>query len=485
MHADPSLPAVDPELLVLSIEPRAGSASANEEWERSIGTSRSPWQKLAVADAIEARRLVMAASGGEMTTAQFFLVPGEPDPRPILLNFIPVQLADRSADLPVIVTGEVLESPGSWNANQTEQHRMETLGRMTMGIAHDVNNLLSGIIGHSELMKSALNEGPEVEELQEHVRTIERAALDGGALIQKIQRYIRREQRTAFIPLDLPTLIQDCIVLTRPYWYNEPRRQGIAISIEQQLDQVPAVLGSASELRDVLVNLILNAVQAMPGGGLVSFRCWCSENRVCLSIHDTGVGMSPAVRQRIFEPLYTTKGDGGTGMGLAVVAGVVREHDGSIRVQSSLGTGTGFTLEFPAGNLDIENRMEDDTPEEIHHDSLRILVVDDETMVRTVLRKLLVVRGHRVTVAASGVEGLEELGRNDFDAIITDQAMPEMNGREFARKARELSPLTPIALLTGDTHIGSTDHTISAVLAKPFKIDEVEATLAALVGAAP
>jgi two-component system, cell cycle sensor histidine kinase and response regulator CckA len=484
MQSDPLFAPVDPEVLVTSIDPETGLAQPNPEWLSVLGSADDPFGAMDEPDAADARRLVKEASEGRMTTAKLFLLTTPADPRPVLLNFIPVHLADRTSGFPVVVTGEILEQPGTWTANQTEQHRMETLGRMTMGIAHDFNNLLSGIIGHAELMQSALGRDLDVEVLQEHVSTIRLAAKDSGDRIKTLQTYIRKEQKAAFIPLDLPSIIQDCVVLTRPYWYNEPRRQGIAITVDQDLGRVPSIMGSAAELRDVLVNLILNAVQAMPGGGVLKIRSWHSEERVVISVADTGVGMSPAVRARIFEPMYTTKGEGGNGMGLAVTSGVVQEHGGTIDVDSSLGVGTCFTLRFPVG-LDQAVRTEESgtgskaEPADLPRASngVRVLVVDDEPMVRSVLRKLLALRGHTVIEADSGAEALSILQNEQFDVIVTDQGMPEMNGREFARRTRALLPDIPIVLLTGDTHTGTTDASISAVLAKPFKIDEVEGTI--------
>ena len=195
--------------------------------------------------------------------------------------------------------------------------------------------------------------------------------------------------------------------------------------------------------------------------------------------------MSDAVLARIFDPQFTTKGDKGSGMGLAVAHGVIREHNGNIRVESRQGAGTNFTLEFPLGSDDVPEEDDEETVSEHDHvPGLRILVVDDEPMVRSVIRRLLGLRGHQIVEADSGQQGLERLLDAPFDVIITDQGMPEMSGREFARQAHSLYPAIPIMLLTGDTHAGTPDDSIALVLAKPFKIAEIEAALAGLVGSA-
>jgi CheY-like chemotaxis protein len=350
-----------------------------------------------------------------------------------------------------------------------------------MGITHDFNNLLSGILGYTELLRVYTTTHEVDPTFDEHLETIEKAALDGAALIRKIQQYIRQEKQTRFEPVDLPSLIQDCILLTRPYWFNEPRRQGLEIELDtDRLRDVPPVLGSAVELREVLVNLILNAVQAMPRGGRLTLSTGFSEVQgVQIRVADTGVGMSETVRNRIFEPLFTTKGERGTGMGLAVSYGIVQEHDGTIDVVSSLGQGTEFILAFPPAEEVVQAEEEEVAAPPSR--AARILLVDDERMVRSVLSKLLVLRGHEVATAASGPEALALLEETPFDLVIADQAMPEMSGRELAQILRRRWPPLPFVLLTGDTEIGETGEDINVILRKPFQIDEVEATIQRLL----
>ena len=326
------------------------------------------------------------------------------------------------------------------------------------------------------MLKSYVTDDAPTVSFEEHLQTIEQAALDGASLIQKIQKYIRQEKHTHFEPLDLTDLVQDCITLTRPYWYNEPRRQGIAIGIEEHLEEIPLVMGSATELREVIINLILNAVQAMPEGGTLSFQTKRrDEDTVCVSITDTGLGMTEGVLKRIFEPLYTTKGDRGTGMGLAVSYGIIQEHDGTIAVESQPGSGSTFILSIPIAVDPVSKKR---VKEEIQPAvSARILIVDDEQMVRTILGKLLRLKGHIVTQVSSGSEALEITEIQPFDLIFTDHGMPEMSGSELARQLRTRFPDLPIVLLTGDTEIGAAAEHVNTVLSKPFKIDELQATI--------
>ncbi len=471
----------EPELLVATCSPQGDLIAANEAWQALLGSTDDAWIHLSPEDQVLARQCVEEAAEGHLVTNQIFPVQMRDEPIPVLLHFLPVHLIDATGQSQVraiTISGEVLAEPTTWTVSQTQRHRLETLGRMTMGIAHDFNNLLSGILGYTELLKTFTVTPSLTDTYAEHLTTIEKAALDGAALVKKIQQFIRQEKQTLFEPLDLPSLLQDCVLFTRPYWYNEPRRQGIDITLTQDLQEVPPVMGSAAELREVFVNLILNAVQAMPQGGELTLGTHCGEN-VQVHVTDTGLGMSETVRNRIFEPLFTTKGEHGTGMGLAVSYGIIQEHEGKIQVRSKLGEGTTFSLTFPPAQDAPLAKTEEAVagPSE----SARILLVDDELMVRTVLTKLLSLRGHSVQAAASGPEALTVTDADGFDLVIVDQAMPEMNGRELARILRGRFPEMPIVLLTGDTEVGEPGAEIDVILSKPFQINEVEATIQKLI----
>lgn len=471
-----SFPHFEPELLFATFSLGGDPIYLNEAWQTVMGEN---WSRLSTEDQQRAGQYLSETAGGSLVTNQFFLlvVPAQEEALPLLLNFLPVHFpeGDTTHVSAVTVTGEVLREPDTWTQSQTQRNRLETLGRMTMGIAHDFNNLLSGILGYTELLKSYAEEDVKDETLSDHLRTIEQAALDGAALIRKIQQYIRQEKQTHFTPLDIPTLIQDCVSLTRPYWYNEPRRQGIAIEVSQEFEDVPPVTGSATELREVFLNLILNAVQAMPEGGTMTFHTYDSPDGVRIDVTDDGVGMSENVKQRIFEPLYTTKGERGTGMGLAVSYGIIQEHEGTIRVESRLGEGTSFHITLPRAEETRKERR--DITEEGPGRSARVMVVDDERMVRTILEKLLTLKGHHVTQAESGEEAIELAGSNEFDVVFTDLGMPEMNGRQLARELRARHPDLPIVLLTGDTEAGEPGGDVDVVLSKPFKIDQLESAI--------
>ena len=478
------LPIVEPDLLMATFTPDGMPTFRNEAWVRVLGNSNDVWSDLSDEDIARTRKFTTDAAAGLLVTNEFFLLsPSDEDPLPLLLSFLPVHVAENgTAEVKaVVVSGEVLREPDTWMQNQTQRNRVETLGRMTMGIAHDFNNLLSGILGYTELLKQSADEGEPIGTQREYLRTIERAALDGASLIRKIQQYIRNEQQKQFEPLDVETLIRECVSLSRPYWYNEPRRQGISIDIDLELATVPPILGSGTELREVFLNLILNAVQAMPDGGKLRIASQDEGNGLIrVTVEDSGGGMPEHVRRRIFEPLFTTKGERGTGMGLSVSYGIIREHDGRIEVESAPGEGTRFNISLPASAEDaaVKSRKEPESAVQ----PARVLVVDDEPMVRSLLVKLLGRRGHDVVDASSGPQALELIsGGTDFDIIFTDHGMPDMNGRQFAKALRALPFTDLVVLLTGDTEVGDSDDIIDLVLGKPFKLQQLDKAIRDLV----
>lgn len=476
-----ALPSLDPDLLVANVSADGTILSRNAAWMQFFGDDDYLWTHLSDGDSDLAARNLKEAVGGSLVTHALFMVTSRQRdlPVPVLLHFIPVPDETDGRIRAVSITGEVLTEPTTWTESQTQRHRMETLGRMTMGMAHDFNNLLSGILGHLELWRL---ESPPDERQAEHMDTIESAAASGADLIGRIQRYIRQEAQSAFEPLDLNALIEDCLQFTRPYWYNEPRRQGIHIEASFEKEQLPEIRGTRSELRDVFVNLILNAIHALPEGGNIRIRSFQDNEGIGVEVSDTGTGMPPEVAKRVFEPLFSTKGESGNGMGLSVAAGTMREHGGSIAVHSEQGTGTRFTLRFPVKRETFPtSAAQTETSEHSGRLSPRtILVVDDEDMVRTVITRLLTIRGHDVIAVESAHAALDILDSRNWDLVLTDQGMPGMTGRELAHQIHKRCPALPILLLTGDTDIDVNPSEISRVLTKPFKLANVEAVIAEL-----
>ncbi len=476
-------PVPAPSVLLVATFDRDGRVRFRDgAWRSVFGEGPDAWLRLSDDDRVLVLEALAEAAAGYVVTHQIVTVPtpGRAEPLPVLMHFVPAHSAPARDDRPtpadgVAVTAEVLAEPTSFTEVSTRRHRFELVGRMTTGVVHDLNNLLASMLGHLELIRA---QHTLAAEAAEHWAVIERAALDGALLIGKIQRFLRQEKDESYSDVDVSEIAREAGAFTRPYWQNEALRQDIQIAYAEDLTASAVVSGSASELREVLVNLVLNAVQAMPVGGTLLVRTWQDADHVFVAVADTGVGMTPEVQARAFEPMYSTKGAAGNGMGLAVAASIVQAHNGQITVESTPGTGTVLRLRFPrlparrgeAGRAPSGEAM------------LRVLVVDDEPRVGQVLLRLLGLRGHRVELAGSGMEALARTDLGSFDAVVTDLGMPGMNGRELAARLREHHPRLPIVLLTGDTEHGHADDLVSAVLSKPFRADDVEATLRRVCG---
>ena len=483
MQSDSSLPLAT-ELLVASVTPDETIVFRNEAWQSLLGVGDGVWETLPAEDRELASEYVREAIRGTLVTNRVFFVtlPNRDQPLPILMHFIPVPAASN-ADIPssVTITGEVLAEPDSWVVSQTQRNRIENVGRMTLGLIHEINNMLTNILGNLEIIEQSDVLPHDNPLLLDYIKTIQKAAADGASMTKNVKHYIRNEKSTAFESLDLNELIRDCISFTRPYWHNEPRRKGIEIRASLDLKETPPILGSAVELKEVFINLITNAVQAMPrGGDLVLSTAYDKVHGVLVAISDTGNGMSDTIKKRIFDPLFTTKGKQGTGMGLSICHSVLQNHDAEIQVQSELGQGSTFTIYFNPADSPLPEQHTPDTilPDKVAH----VLAVDDEPGVRNVLTNLLSLQGHSVQVAASGAEALEQLDQAEqIDIVFTDHGMPGMNGRQLAQAIRRNRPDLPIVLITGDTEFDDPYEDINVVIGKPFMLQDLQNAINELV----
>ena len=482
----PSLP-VSTEILTATCTLSGSVSFRNAFWKDIFGDSDDPWHNLSPEDREEVETCISEAATGSLVTNRIFFVhnPLRDNLLPVLMHFLPVRHSDDTDDselVAITLTGEVLAEPGSTIINQTQRSRFENLGRMTLGSIHNINNYLASILGSLEIIQELALITEEDADLASYLHNIRRAASDGAGITRRIQDYMRNEVREEGRPVNLSALLDECKDLTEPYWNYEPRRKGIIIQTKMQLKEVPFLLGNEGELREVFINIIQNAIHAMPEGGDLVFATWLDEaNQVCASIQDTGSGIPPSVLNRIFDPLFTTKGEKGNGMGLAVSEGIVKRHHGSIQVETEPGKGTTFCLCFPA----IDTPASENKPVHQSHYShpVRVLAVDDEEGIRSVIHRLLKLKGHTVTVASSGQEALDIMETQSFDIVFTDLGMPGMNGRQLAAAIRTKEEDMPIVLLSGDTELGSHSATISAILAKPFTLSDLLDAIYTLVPA--
>lgn len=378
-----------------------------------------------------------------------------------------------------------------------QQERLRALGQMASGIAHDINNALVPVLLGSDLMLTApMNLSPQGRRLMEGIKT---ASKDIANTVSRLKEFYRQRQHTDPVTeIDLNSLANEAIDLTRPRWRDIPQQRGKVVNLCTELkSSLPKFGGNESEIRQALINLILNAVDAMPQGGSLTLRSSLAANHafpgaqkpvdcVCLEVIDTGVGMDEETRRRCLEPFFSTKGTRGTGLGLAMVYGVMQRHKGRVEIQSEVGRGTTMRLVFPVTAITARvNDNTGDTPAPLAP-PMRILCIDDEPMVLEVVAGVLAQLGHQVTPRESGPAGLETFRRalaekNPFDAIITDLGMPEMDGQAVAAAAKGISPRTPVILLTGwgifmNSSADKPNH-VDCILSKPPSIGDLAAAL--------
>jgi len=348
--------------------------------------------------------------------------------------------------------------------------KLRALGELASGVAHDFNNVLAVILARAQLLQTQVSD----ERLKRNLDVIARAAIDGSNTIKRIQNYARLRNDHNFTLIDLNQLILDTVDMTRTHWKDNAELAGKKIKLETDLTGEIAIEGDPSELREVLINLIINAVDAMPSGGKIQIKTEQRGDKAIITLSDTGEGIPEEIKNRIFDPFFTTKGAKGTGLGLSVSYGIISRHNGQIAVESKLGCGATFTITLPIKDRVIE---QEDKVDVKRSGLARILIIDDEESVREVLADILDLEGHRITCAEDGPTGLKLIKENEFDLVLTDLGMPGMNGWEVARSIKKIRPYLPVTLSTGwgveiDPEI-TRENGVDFVLNKPFKIDDV------------
>ncbi|HTP38086.1 MAG TPA: ATP-binding protein [Steroidobacteraceae bacterium] len=366
-----------------------------------------------------------------------------------------------------------------------QQERLSALGQMASGIAHDINNAITPAMLYLEtLLEADTALSPRARQsLPLVLQSIE----DVAATVARLREFYRpREMQAAPEPVDLNPLVEQTVQLTRARWSDMPQQRGIVVGVRTELAPgLPAVMGVRNELREALTNLIFNAVDAMPEGGTLTLRTASDRHSVVLEIVDTGVGMNEETRRRCLEPFFTTKGERGTGLGLAMVYGIVRRHQADIRIDSAPGQGTTMRIAFPLAEKPADAATTPTMP--VLPQNLKMLLIDDDPHLLKPLREILELEGHRLATADDGAAGValfREASRSDapFDVVITDLGMPRMDGRAVARAIKEIAPRVPVILLTGwgqrpDATSEVLPH-IDRVIGKPPKLQELRKALA-------
>ncbi|HEV7441673.1 MAG TPA: CHASE3 domain-containing protein [Steroidobacteraceae bacterium] len=385
-----------------------------------------------------------------------------------------------------------------------QQERLLALGQMASGIAHDINNAISPVALYTE---SLLEREPGLSpRARSHLETIQRAIDDVAQTVARMREFYRqREPHSTLVPVDMNALVRQIVDLTRARWSDMAQRRGIAIEMRTDLaPDLPTIMGADNEIRDALTNLIFNAVDAMPNGGPLTLRTRVVQDEearsqesptresVQLEVVDAGIGMDEETRRRCLEPFFTTKGERGTGLGLAMVYGAIQRHSANIEIESAVGQGTSIRLSFPiptapTAGVEVSAGAGVVPP-------LRVLVVDDDPLVLESLRETLTADGHGVTTADGGQAGIDTFlaaraQGNPFPVVITDLGMPYVDGRRVSSAIKTAAPETIVLMLTGWGQRlvaeGDIPPHVDHVLSKPPKMRALREALAQCLDARP
>src|ERR1017187_10198036 len=375
---------------------------------------------------------------------------------------------------------DALENLNTANEQAIQQENLRALGTMASGIAHDFNNSLTAILGCSELLLSRPDYFDDKEKTRNYIETMNTAAQDAGNVVNRLREFYRhREEREVFVPANINELVGQAVALTQPKWKAEAEAHGVSVNVHTDLQEVPLIAGNDGNLREVLTNLIFNAVDAMPRGGTITIRTYRDDGHVVLEISDTGTGMTEEVRRRCLEPFFTTKGERGTGLGLSMIYGIIQRHQGTIDIETEVGKGTTFIIHLPV--LTAQPRSEPKAQPVDAVQPLHVLVVDDEAVVRRIVGEYLKLDGHIVEVATNGHDGLEKFRNSQFDLVLVDRAMPGMSGDQVAATIKSAEPKVPVVMLTGfGSMMDAADEKpagVDLVLGKPVTINALRAAL--------
>lgn len=329
---------------------------------------------------------------------------------------------------------------------QAHDRRLAAVGQLASGVMHDVNNALNPIVAAAFLLEARAEDPVAV---RDYARRIARAAESGAASAARVGRFIRQEptRDDASAPVDLSALADEVSALTRPLWAE--RSAGGVVRFDRFLQPRALVRGDAGELREAILQLVQNALEAMPEGGSLTLRTATADGEALVEVADTGVGMDADVRERAFDPFFSTKSGGGSGLGLAEVYGIVRRHRGRAEIDSAPGAGTTVRLHFPA----MESRERSASGEPAARAPRRVLLVEDHHDGRELMRAVLERDGHRVEAVGSLGEAFARLeqgeGQPAFDVVVTDLGLPDGSGWELVARARARWPGLRVGVVTG------------------------------------
>jgi ligand-binding sensor domain-containing protein/signal transduction histidine kinase/CheY-like chemotaxis protein len=372
-----------------------------------------------------------------------------------------------------------------------QQERLRALGQMASGVTHDFNNALTPILGFTDFLLARPQILDDREKTLTYLTNVNTAAKDASQVVKRLREFYRPRDEAELFPLvAIDAIVRQAVSLTQPKWKDQAQARGVSIEIQTALENTPLIPGSESALREMLTNMIFNAVDAMPRGGTIMLRSRVESGSVVLEVADTGTGMTDEVRNRCLEPFFTTKGDEGTGLGLPMVYGIARRHGSAVEIESAPGEGTTFRIRLPIEpTAALEEEALIGAPRGPELRPRGVLVGRDETKMRSHVKERIAADRHVVETAVDGYDGLDKLRTGRFDLIITDRSMPKMSGDQLAGAAKLLCPDTPILLLTGFGEMMADQDErpegVDLIVGKPVTIDALREAITKLIGKLP
>ena len=353
-----------------------------------------------------------------------------------------------------------------------ESEKLRAMGLMASGVAHDFNNMLAIIFGNIDLAEVEDNKDMFLERLAK----IKKAAVDSANIIKRLQKFTKtNSEDTPFQPVKFNDLAREAIEISTPMWKDGPYAKGISIEIVDALTEEEfIILGNDTDLREAIINMIFNSVYAMPQGGKIHLAMYKKDESIYLEISDNGIGMTEETKRRIFDPFFTTKGVNHSGLGMSMLYGTIKRHNGSIDIKTKPGEGTMFTIVLPKGKEEIDKEDEKlDPVVEIRESN--IMIIDDEPEIGVLLSEILSNQGHQTCVFDNGIGGIEAFKKGSYEILITDLGMPGVSGWEVINTARQIKPGVVIGIVTGwdISEEEAKQKGVDFIINKPFRADYV------------
>ncbi len=358
-----------------------------------------------------------------------------------------------------------------------ESEKLRALGLMTTGIAHDFNNMLAIITGNIDLIEIE----EDKDKILKKVQIIKKTARDSAKTIRRLQKYARtKSDELELQAVKLNDLVREAIELSTPMWKDVVHAKGISVEIVDTLtEDDPIILGDDTDLREAIINMIFNSVDAMPKGGRIHTATYTNNESVYLDVSDNGTGMTEETKYRMFDPFFTMKGLDHSGLGMSMLYGTIKRHNGAINVKTTLGKGTTFTISFPKGKekIDKKNNIQGSV---VGINKTNILIIDDEPEIGALLSEILSKQGHQVFMFDSGKDGIEAFKEGGYEILVTDLGLPDISGWEVINIARQIEPDVVTGVITGwdVSEEEAKQKGVDFLVNKPFEANQIAQVVA-------